>query len=372
MRPWFQEPALGRAFRGGAVPPPASVSGRIIVCTLLVLLALATMVTRAAGQEARIRELTIREGDMPLRLVGYGLVIGLDGTGDRVSGGLSAGHTVRSVANLLRRFDVEVPENMLRTRNVAAVLVTAETSGYLRPGGRFDVHVASVGDATSLRGGVLWITPLQAGPTVAPVATAQGALMVSDPDYRGSRSVQTTATLPGGGLLERPLPIPDFAEISVLYLKQPDLVTASRIAARIVEAMGEGSAVVDDPGSISLTLPSDGGAVLAEQLALIGELTVTPVRTARVIIDGRAGTVIAGGNIRIGEAVVSHESMTLIIGGSPPGDVLLRGDLRLDPGVTVQDVAAALHGVAAPPSTVAAVFQALREVGALTAEVTIR
>lgn len=345
---------------------------QVVSGTFLAMFALAASVTVAVGQEARISDLTIREGDIPMRLVGYGLVVGLDGTGDRVSGGLSAGHTVRSVANLLRRFDVEVPENMLRTRNVAAVLVTAETSGYLRPGGRFDIHVASVGDATSLRGGILWITPLQFGPGADPVATAQGPLMVSDPDYRDSRTVQTTAILPGGGLLERALPVRNFNGTSVLYLKDPDLVTASRIASTIVDALGAGSAVVDDPGSVSLTLASDSTTVLAEQFALIGELMVIRARPARVIIDARGGTVIAGGNISIGEAVVSHQSMTLVIGGSPPENAPALGDLRMDVGVTVQDVAAALHGVAAPPSAVAAVFQALREVGALTAEITIR
>ena len=123
-----------------------------IICGLVLMVAAAGV----SGQDARINDLTVRAGDIPFRLVGYGLVTGLDGSGDRVVGSFSAGHTVRSVANLLRRFNVEVPENMLRTRNVAAVVVTAEISAYLRPGGRFDVHVSSLGDATSLRGRGCW------------------------------------------------------------------------------------------------------------------------------------------------------------------------------------------------------------------------
>ncbi len=180
-------------------------------------------VQAAPGQQTRVRDLTVFSGDIPVRMVGYGLVVGLDGTGDRVVGGFSSGHTVRSVANLLRRFDVEVPENKLRTRNVAAVLITAELSPYLRPGGRFDVHVASIGDATSLRGGVLWMTPLQSNPADPAFATAQGALLVAD-NFSSSGTaygVETTATLPDGGLLEQMLPPPTSTTLADSIFKIP-------------------------------------------------------------------------------------------------------------------------------------------------------
>ncbi len=342
---------------------------------LLSILVLALGGAAAAGQEARIRDLTVAGGDVPVRLVGYGLVVGLDGTGDRVVGGFSAGHTVRSVANLLRRFNIEVPENMLRTRNVAAVLVTAETSPYLRPGGRFEVHVASVGDAVSLRGGVLWMTPLQSGPNAPPVATAQGALLVSAGSQTGNYPVETTAVLPEGGLLERPLPRPDFAASAVLYLREPDIATAYRIAQAVNGALGDSTAAVEDPGSVTLRL--DSIADRASTLTRIGDLKVVRGRPARVIIDGRSGSVVAGGNIRVGEAVVSHGAMTLTIGGDTvPADSAasssVPGDLRLKPGVTIQDIAVALHGVAAPPEAIAAVFEALRQVGAISAEVAVR
>jgi flagellar P-ring protein precursor FlgI len=233
--------------------------------------------------------------------------------------------------------------------------------------------VSSLGDATSLRGGVLWITPLQAGPNAPLVATAQGALLVREgTDPRGGYPIETTVTMPAGGLLEQPLPTPDFAASSVLYLREPDLETAMRVADAINAAIGANAASVDDPGSVTLTLGADPNTSAAQQLAQIGELSVTPARSARVIIDGRAGTVIAGGDIRIGEAVVSHGAMTLAIGGPPAGAVPLPGDLRMDAGVSVQDVAGALHSVAAPPESIAAVFESLRQVGALTAEVTIR
>jgi len=340
---------------------------------------LAALVTPGSvqAQDARIQDLTVANQDIPVRLVGYGLVVGLDGTGDRVIGGFSSGHTVRSVANLLRRFNVEVPEQLLRTRNVAAVLVTAEVSPYLRPGGRFELHVSSVGDAGSLRGGVLWITPLQAGPNAPPVATAQGPLLLSEATdgFRNDLyAVETTARIPHGGMLERTLATPDFAQTSVLYLKNPNLSTATRIADAINAELGDGTALATDPGAVNLDLTGAGGDNRAVALAQIGQITVSPQRSARVIIDGRNGTVVAGGNMTVGEAVVSHGSMTLVVGGAQadPNAPPIPGDVRMQEGVSVQDVAAALHAVAAPPSAIGAVFESLREVGALQAEVQIR
>lgn len=330
------------------------------------------------GQEVLIQDLTLANQDVPTRLVGYGLVVGLDGTGDRVIGGFSSGHTVRSIANLLRRFDVEVPEQMLRTRNVAAVLVTAEVSPYLRPGGRFEIHVSSAGDAVSLRGGVLWMTPLQSDLGALPVATAQGALLISEgaDGPRGDYyTVETTARIPDGGILEQPLPTVDFTRTSVLYLRNPHLLNATRIAQAINDEMGDGTAEVVDPGAVTLNLQGPAADNRPLALAQIGELSISPQRVARVIIDGRSGTVVAGGILRVGEAVVSHGSMTLTVGGEEPQAAdanPIPGDVRMTPGVSVQDVAAALHAVAAPPSAIGAIFESLREVGAISAQVVVR
>ena len=133
-----------------------------------------------AQSDVKIRDLTTPEGAVPVRLVGYGIVTGLDNTGDRAIGGQSAGPTIQSVINSLRRFNVEVPADLMRMRNVAAVLVTAEVTPYLRAGGRFEVQVSSMGDARSLRGGTLFMTPLVADPNGPPLATAQGSVLVSD------------------------------------------------------------------------------------------------------------------------------------------------------------------------------------------------
>jgi len=319
-----------------------------------------------------IRDLVIDDEARPMRLVGYGLVVGLDNTGDNGYGRTSE-HTVQSVANLLRRFDISVPSEYLRTRNVAAVLVTAEVSPYLRAGGRFEIQIASVGNARSLRGGVLWQTPLLADVGGQPLATAQGPLIIGDAASDGRRRsayfVETSARIPDGGLLEGDLPRPQFASVSRLLLKQPDLGTAARIAAAIDTALGPGSAKVEDPGAVALTLKDSNHVA---QLARIRDLTVTLKQLSRIVIDGREGTVVAGGDVTVGPGVVSVGNVTLSIGG-PPADTLAgRGSVQLAAGTSVQALASALHRSFMPPSQIAMVFEALRRVGAISAEVVTR
>ncbi len=353
-----------------------------LVATILLMTA-----TALSAQEPRIRDLTLQDQNIPVRLVGYGLVVGLDGTGDRVTGGSSGGQTVQSVANLLRRFDVEVPASMIRTRNVAAVLVTAEVSPYLRPGGRFEANISSMGDARSLRGGVLWMTPLVSEAGGEPVATVQGTLLISDGGTaRGGYSIETSARLPGGGLLEADLPRPAFASVSRLLLREPDLGTATRIAEAINNEIGPGSAFVEDPGSVALALqtpPEEHSAALTR----ISDIRVRPDRAARIVIDGRDGTVVAGGDITVSEATVSHGILTLSVGsfGDGPSDPPLdgapvipvaaegfAGDVRVPAGTSVMAIAAALNSIQTPPTEIAAILEALREIGAIAAEITIR
>ncbi len=325
------------------------------------------------AQGVPIHDLIIDNQSVPVRLVGYGLVTGLSGTGDQTSSGRNAGHTVQSVANLLRRFDISVPPELLRTRNVAAVLVTAEVSPYLRAGGRFEVQVASVGDARSLRGGVLWMTPLIAEAGGSPMATAQGALLVDDTPLgvrRRMALIEGSGRIASGGILEMDLPRPTVAAAPKLLLRNPDIGTASRIAAIVDSVIGKGTAMVEDPGSVALTL-KDGEA--SAQLATIGALRVEPTRTGRIIIDTRQGTVVAGGELVLGPAVVSVAGITLTIGkvtaDSTRND---RGAVRIAAGATVQDLAAALQSVHTPPAQVAQIFEALRQAGALTAEIVTR
>jgi len=277
---------------------------------------------------------------------------------------------VNSVINLLRRFGVQIPVEALKTRNVAAVLVTAEVSPYLRAGGRFEIHVSSLGDARSLRGGVLWMTPLLADVGGAPVASAQGPVLMADFGGGRSSSIENSARIPSGGLLEAELARPQFATSSKLLLRDPDVTMATRIATAINKELGDGAATVEDPGSIALAF-KDQKEDHASVLARIQDMRVQPQRVARLIIDGRDGTIVAGGELTVGEAVVSHGGITITIGANdttaaPPDN------LRMAVGTPVTRVAAALHAVHAPPSEIAAIFESLRGIGAIAADVVIR
>ena len=328
--------------------------------------------SQLGAQGPRIRDLTVEDASVPVRLMGYGLVVGLSGTGDRVGGTRGAVYTVQSVANLLKRFGVDVPAEILQTRNVAAVLVTAEVSPFLRPGGHFDIHVASVGDARSLRGGVLWMTPLVAGPGGSAMASAQGALLASDRGHNSSS--ESSAQLPAGGLLESEIPRKDQKPGDRLLLRTPDRSNAMRIAAAIGKEIGVDKVHVEDPGSVKLSLDGNEDK-RAEQLARIADLRIDGHDTrAMLILDGRSGTVVAGGNIPVTDAVVTHRGVTITVGGAVTTDSLKEGssDIRVKLGSTAQDIAGALAALRLPASDVAAIFEALRESGALVAEVRVR
>ncbi len=357
---------------------------RILETLAVALSTFALLPFQAGGQDARVRDITITDGSTPVRLLGYGIVVGLDGTGDRGAGGRSGGQTVQSVANLLRRFDIEIPAEALRTRNAAAVLVTAEVSPYLRSGGHFDVTISSLGDARSLRGGTLWMTPLVTDAGTQSLGTAQGSIMLSDGNLssRDFNTVETSGRIPAGGLLEGSVTASKFASASRLLLKEPDIGTATKIAAAINQAIGGNTATVEDPGSIALALPASGDR--ATTLVKIQDLKVTPDHANRLVIDSRDGSVVAGGDMTVGGAVVSHGGVTLTIGAaagaaaagakspSPNGPGGGTQAVSVAKGASVQVVAAALQAVQTSPSDIAAIFESLREIGALSAEVTIR
>ena len=358
---------------------PARAPLRISL-TLLLAMVLAAPVARAQAP-SRVGDLTLHPGNVPRRLVGYGIVTGLDGSGDRSFGTTGATTpSVRSVVNLLRRFHVEVPPEQLRVRDIAAVLVTAEVSPYLRAGGRFEVQVSALGDATSLRGGVLWITPLVSDPDEPPVATAQGSLYLTADD--GARSAfarrSNSGRVPQGGVLEQdPESVPPF--VPRLLLKQPDLPTASRIAAALNVTFGAGTARVEDPGSLSLTLKDAAPEAAMNFFAAVDTVAVVAQGPARIVIDGREGTLVSGGDIRLGPALITHHGITLAIGGagSAPGGAAAdstahEGLVRMNARASVQDVAAGLHAAGVRAGDMAAIFEALLAAGALRAEVVVR
>jgi flagellar P-ring protein precursor FlgI len=230
-----------------------------------------------------------------------------------------------------------------------------------------------MGDARSLRGGTLYMTPLVANASGPPLASAQGSLMVSDggATTRYAPSHETSARIPTGGVLEADLPRPAIVATSRLLLREPDLGTAARIATAINATYGEKTATVEDEGSVIVTLPDSVQKPTA--LARIRDLAIKPESRLRLIIDGKDGTVVAGGEMIVGAATVSHGAVTLAIGTDTANDTTaIPGSVRLPAGIPVQRVASALHAVRTPANEIAAIFAALREVGAITAEVVVR
>jgi flagellar P-ring protein precursor FlgI len=360
------------------------------------MVALAVVAIGAPAEATRIRDLCDVGGVRSNQLFGYGLVVGLNGTGDSQR----ATMTPQAVVAMLQRLGVQVDVGTLRVRNVAAVMVTADLRPFARTGSRLDVTVASVGDATSLHGGVLLQTPLL-GADNSVYAVAQGPLVVSGFAAEGSsgtreiRNVPTTARIPGGGLIERELAHEMAQEGELqLALRMPDFTTATRIAAAINEDLGEALARASDPGTVRLTMNDDWQTRAVELLARVEQINVTPAGEARVVINQRTGTVVVGEDVTLRECALAHGGLsvrieeelsvsqpeafssggeTAVVGNS---DVSIRqAGGRLVPmnaTSTVADLVQVLNTLGVAPLDLVAIFQALHASGALQARVEVQ
>jgi flagellar P-ring protein precursor FlgI len=268
----------------------------------------------AAGPPVRIKDLTEIEGVRSNPLIGYGLVVGLSGTGD----GTQAKFTIQSLANVLRRSGVTVPSQSIRVRNVAAVMVTAELPAFARSGQRLDVQVSSLADAKSLQGGTLLMTPL-AGPDGQIYAVAQGAVSIGGAflgSGSGGNAVQknhaTTGRIPGGSTIERPVPM-ELAEGAPLrlLLSQPDFATAERIASAINGYFGQTLARAEDAVGVRIAPPVELAADPVGLLARVEALEVRPDAAARVAINEKTGTVVMGNDVRISTVALAHGNLTI-------------------------------------------------------------
>ena len=358
------------------------------------LLVVLTLLCCAAAAQAgvRIKDITQLEGIRDNQLIGYGLVIGLQGTGDTLR---NAPFTEQSIQSMLDRLGINVRNQSLRTRNVAAVLVTADLPPFMNRGARIDVNVSSMGDATSLLGGQLIMTPLS-GADGRVHAVAQGALAVSGSNTVGeaesfSQGVPTASRIPNGATIELPnLSRPGDLGPLTLDLKNPDFATAVRIADAIntysVRRWGMRTAHERDFRSVSLTLP--GRMEPTRFIAEIGTLLVEPDSEARVVIDSRTGTIVIGQDVQISTVAVTHGSLTVRITEAPvvsqPApfskgktvvvprtDVDVRepeGQLRILGGTTLRKLVNGLNQIGLKPSGIIAILQAIKSAGALQAE----
>jgi flagellar P-ring protein precursor FlgI len=326
-------------------------------------------------------------------LVGYGLVVGLNKTGDRRQTIFSA----QTLANLLERFGVAVSPGGIKIENVAAVLVTAEIGPYAQAGSRLDVTASSIGDARSLQGGTLLPTPLR-GPDGAIVALAQGPLSLGGfSGGNGGNSVAvnhlTVGRVPGGGMVQstRQTMLGPTEELR-LALRDPDFVSAGRIARVINTELGADRARVSDAGTVIVRVPTEYQTTLSDLVARLEPLSIAIDTAARVVINERTGTVVLGGDVRIGPAAVAHGNLSVRIATEysvsqplpysrgqttvvPQTQVDVEQETRqlvtLEEGTTLADVVRALNTLGVTPRDVIAIMQALKAAGALRAELVI-
>lgn len=356
--------------------------------TLVLLLASAS----AGAADARIKELAQVQGHRDNELFGYGLVVGLQGTGDSDR----AVFTSQSVAGMLARLGIRVDPRDVRSRNVAAVMVTARLPTFARSGTRLDVTVSSLGNARSLAGGVLLLTPLTAADGQV-YALAQGSVQVGGYETAWLSNVvrknQTNSgRVPGGAVVEKTYTPPKPSGPLLLGLRQPDLGTAVRIAKAIDEKYGAGTARALDPAAVEVTPPAAHAAQPLVLLAELEELRVTVVERARVVINERTGTVVAGENVHLRPAAVAHGGLTVNITTRPiiaqPQPFTNAGNLvvpfaetnaaeeranavALPATSTVEELVKALNALRVTPRDLVSILQALHAAGALDADLEV-
>lgn len=349
------------------------------------------------SQAERVKDIASIAGVRTNQLVGYGLVVGLDGTGDQTS---QAPFTIQSIKNMLAQFGVVVPANVNpQLKNVAAVTVTADLPPFAKPGQLIDVTVSSIANAGSLRGGSLLLAPLR-GADGEVYAVAQGNLVVSGFGIQGtdgskiSVNVPSTGRIPRGASVEREVPSNFSVDPNVtLNLNSPDFTTATRLATSINEILGAGSAEAVDAVSVRVIAPADS----AQRIAFVSTLEQIDVRPgeppARVIVNSRTGTIVIGSGVRVTPAAVAHGSLSVTItertdvsqpnalsqGGTtvqvPRSEIEAKQQnarvFKFDSGVSLDSMVEAINKVGAAPGDLVAILEALKQVGALRAELVV-
>lgn len=343
---------------------------------------------------SRIKDIAYVMGVRGEQVLGYGLAVGLAGTGDTQR----SSFTVQSVTSMLKRFGITVPQPELRLRNVAAVMVTATIPAFAKPGGTADVTVSSMGDATSIQGGTLLMTPLS-GADGAVYAVAQGSISVGGFDVRGSTGARAAKNhvaagrIPNGAEVETAVATQfgDSTKIS-LVLEKPDFTTSKHIVDAINKALGETLAECIDANMVTVKVPPSQKKTLVGFISILESLEVEVDSPARVVINERTGTVVIGSNVTISAVAISHGGLNIDIESAPvisQPNAFSQGTtvvtkiehptvtqdsssvIAINGAATVQDVAKALNSLKVTPRDMIAIFQALKEVGALKAELVI-
>ena len=361
----------------------------LLIFTVLTGIAAAGAV--AASPTVRIKDIAKVQGVRSNQLVGYGLIVGLNGTGD--SDKTSA---VPSVANMLKSFGVIVSSSQLKAKNVAAVMITAQLPPFVKPGDTIDINVSSMGDAKSIEGGTLLQAPLKAANggvyAVAQGPVSTGGFSAGSGGNRQQKNFPTVGTMPNGAIVEREVPMEIGANGTInLALAQPDFTTANRITQAINLNFGS-IAYARDPGTVSITLPPEYRNNAVPFVAALEDLPVTPDVVAKIVINERTGTVVMGANVSVSEVAVAQGGLSIKISKEPQvsqpepfsgGNTVVTEKrtveveekpanlIVLPSSANIGSVVNALNAVGATPRDIIAILQAMKAAGALHAELQI-
>jgi flagellar P-ring protein precursor FlgI len=351
----------------------------------------------AEAATTRIKDIVDIEGVRDNMLIGYGLVVGLNGTGDSLN---NSPFTSQSLTAMLERLGVNIRGENLNTGNIAAVMVTATLPPFRNQGSRIDVNISTMGDASSLQGGTLLVTPLM-GADGSVYAVAQGGLITSSISAEGqagsvTTNIPTSARIPNGAIVEKEI---DFrlADLNVvrLSLRNPDFTTARRIAQRINARFGQGTAEAENPASVRVR--KNGGYTqqsIVELITDMEQLEIIPDQPARIVIDERSGVIVMGKDVKISTVAVAQGDLTVRIEEEPqvsqPNAFADNGETVVVPrtniavneegvaemaviqgGITLQDLVTSLNALGIAPRDVITILQAIKAAGAMQAEIEV-
>jgi flagellar P-ring protein precursor FlgI len=362
----------------------------VLACVFLIFSA------AVSNASSRIKDIATFEGVRENMLVGYGLVVGLNGTGDS----LGDGHfTKQSLMAMLERLGVKPTQEGLASKNVAAVMVTATLQAFARQGSKIDVTVSALGDSKSLLGGTLLVTPLL-GADGEVYAVSQGQVAVGGFTAGGqgetiTKGVPTSARIANGGIVEREIKF-DLSSLKRVHisLRNPDFTTARRMAQAVNAFLGTNVARPKDPGTLVVEIPNDYEGNVVGLITDIEQLRIEPDQLARIIIDEQSGTIVMGDNVKISTVAIAQGSLTIRVTETPqvsqPGpfaevgetETVARTDVQVDEdgdkkmtvvnsGVTLQDLVNGLNSLGIGPRDLITILQAVKASGALQAEISV-
>lgn len=367
---------------------------RTALAWLVAIAGCAAPMVAAHAAPARIKDIVDVEGIRDNQLVGYGLVVGLNGTGDSLN---NSPFTRQSLVAMLERMGVNTRGENLRTANVAAVMVTANLPAFATQGSRIDVSVSALGDSTSLQGGTLLVTPLL-GADGEVYAIAQGPVIINGFSASGDAAtvvsgVPTTGMISSGALIEREIQFSLGAQHSLrLALKNPDLTTSRRIALAINNLIGLPAAIPSDPATVRLTLPHNFNGNIVDLLTDIEQLVIQTDQQARIVINENSGIIVIGKDVRVSSVAIAHANLTITVAENPTivqpepfsfGQTAVEPRTQIDvmtsesqlavvpESISLQQLVDGLNALGISPRDLIAILQAIKASGALQAEIEV-